>query len=165
MTKSPSKMTKSPSKKKDVPQPNRETEEIFVDKYTKVRRVTHEHVLDTYNRRSQINDRQLEAGLIFRRHWERGMSQRITAPPDGANATSARGASRRDISESQLASRDMVRRLLRAQRGPLEGRVLIRVAGCGEWAGRAAGPHGMDRRGIEILRTALTDVANELGMP
>ena len=156
-------MTKSHSE--DLPQPNRETEEILVDKYTRVRRVTHEHVLDTYNRRSQINDRQLEAGLVFRRHWERGMSQRITAPPDGSQSTSARGAARREISESQLASRDMVRRLLRAQRGGLEGRVLIRVAGCGEWAGRAAGQRGLDRRGIEILRIALTDVANELGMP
>jgi hypothetical protein len=158
-------MTKFPFKKKDMPQPHRATEEIFVDKYTKVRRVTHEHVLDTYSRRSQINDRQLEAGLVFRRHWERGMSQRITAPPDGANATSARGASRRDISESQLASRDQVRRLLKVQAGPLEGRILIRVAGCGEWAGRAAGQRGLDRRAIDMLRSALTAVANELGMP
>jgi hypothetical protein len=155
-------MTKSHSE--DIPQPNRETETILVDKYTRARRVIHEHVLDTYYRRMLINDRQHEAGLVFRRNWERGMSQRITASPDGAQTTSARGSARKDISEGQLASRAVVKRLLRAQRGDLERRVLIRVAGAGQWASEALAQRGVPRTAIEILRRALTDIADEMGM-
>ena len=143
---------------KSLAQPNRETEDVLVDRYTTARRVTIEHVLDTYHRRCQLTDRQHEAGLYFRRHWERGMVQRVTAPPDGSQTTGKRGSQKRELSDGQLQARAVVKRLLRAMKGKAERKVLVSCAGFGEWAGN------VQIRGIDSLRRALTDCADALGI-
>ena len=158
----------NPAIERDNPQPNRQTEDVLVGTYERARRVVHEHVLDVYARRGQITERQHEAGLVFRKHWERGMVQRVTSPPDGSQTTGSRGAARRDLTEGQLQSRSLIKRLLEAQRGGLERRLLIRVGGHGQWAGEAlrASEGLTDPRGvIGILQRVLRDVADELGMP
>ena len=144
----------------------RETEEVLVSQHERARRVLHECVLDVYLRREAITSRQHSAGIHFRDSYLRAVAPRITAPLDGAQATSARGSARRDISEAQLAARDRVAKMLAMMQGKQQQRLLISVAGWNEWASRSfeAGGRPPRRQLIKTLAAALDNVANGLGM-
>lgn len=145
----------------------RPTELVLISPTEHARRVLHECVLDVYWRRAQITARQHAAGIHFRDVYLRAVASRITAPLDGAQATSARGSARRDISEAQLAARDRVAKMLAMMQGKQQQRLLISVAGWNEWASRTqfddAGTPSR-RRLIKTLASALDNISNGLGM-
>jgi hypothetical protein len=145
---------------------SRATEDVLVAQHERAQRVLHECVLDVYWRRHSISGREHRAGMHFRDCYLHSTSPRITAPPDGAQATSARGSARRDLTEGQLATRERVARMLAMACGYEQRRLLISVCGWNEWASRAFEGEGKPprRRLIQTLAGALDRVADGLGM-
>lgn len=143
----------------------RQTEEVLVGPHQRAQRVTHEHVLDTYNRRGQINDRQLAAGMFFRFHYERGMVERVTSPADGAQITSKRGSAERSYTEQQLDSRAVVNDMISRQPSANNKRLLIGVCGHGQWGGELLRNLPEPRGVVRALQDTLDVVANVIGEP
>lgn len=146
---------------------DRATEDVLVGQHERAQRVLHECVLDVYRRRHTLTGRQHSAGIHFREAYMQAVRVRVTSPPDGSQATSARGSARRDLSEGQLAARDRVAKMLQMASGYPQRRLLISVCGWNEWASRSF--EGQDkpprRRLLSTLASALDAVADGLGMP
>ena len=113
------------------------------------RRVTTQSALDRYLNRSQISQRQFDAGVKLYRLWRAtGGAQRITMSYE------VRIPGGRELSDDQAALRGRLTEVLRAT-GPLGG-ILVHVCLCGEAARTWASSRGdTPQAGVVVLRLAL----------
>ncbi len=118
------------------------------------RRVTTQTAMDRYLSRSQISQRQFDAGSKLYRLWRAaGGAQRVTF------AYEQRIQARQDISDEQAVLRGRLTEILRAM-GPLAG-ILIHVCLCDQAARDWAASRGdTPQAGVVVLRLALDALAD-----